>query len=65
MNLATGQVIARNIVWEQPVNNLVTKAIDQMSTEQGIENLKLEGRNKVPIFPANLIAGVKYKDDYK
>ena len=29
-----------------------------MATEQGIKNLKLEERNKVPIFPANWIAVV-------
>ena len=34
-----------------------------MSTEKGINNLKLEGRNKVPIFTDDWIAGVEYKDN--
>ena len=35
-----------------------------MSTEKGINNLKLEGRNKVPIFTDDWIVGVEYKDNY-
>ena len=62
INQATRQVIARNIVWEQPVTDLVVKSVDQMATEQGIKNLKLEGCKKVLIFPADWISGVDYKD---
>ena len=65
INLATGQVITRNRVWLDPVTNLVIKAVEQMAMEQGIKNLKLEGRNKVPNIPANWISGVDYKKDYK
>ena len=34
-----------------------------MAMEQGIKNLKLEGINKVLIFPADWITGVDYKDN--
>ena len=35
-----------------------------MATEQDIKNLKLEVRNKVPIFPTDWISGLEYKDTY-
>ena len=62
MNLATGQVITRTKVWERPVTELVIKAVETMAAEQGIKTLKLEGQNKVPLFPADWIAGVDYED---
>ena len=36
-----------------------------MTTKKIIKNLKLEGHNKIPIFPANWITGVDYKEKYK
>jgi hypothetical protein len=63
MNLATGQVITRNRVWERPVTDLAIKAVETMAAEQGIKSLKLQGRNKVNLFPADWIAGVDYEDN--
>ena len=57
------QVINHNIVWEQPISDLVIKAVEKMATEQGIKNIRLERRNKVPIFPANWIAEMDYEDN--
>ena len=61
MNLQTGMVITRNRVWEQPVTDLVIKAVETMAEEQGIKSLKLTGRNKIPLHPADWIAGVDYQ----
>jgi hypothetical protein len=36
-----------------------------MATEQGIKTLKLTGRNKTQLFPADWIAGVDYEDNYE
>ena len=63
MNLATGQVIFQNRVWEHPITDLFIKTVEKMAAEQGIKELKLEGHNKVPIFPYDWISGVKYKDN--
>src|SRR5210317_215896 len=32
-----------------------------MAEEQGIRNLKITGRKKIPIYPADWIAGVEYE----
>ena len=34
-----------------------------MAEEQGIKSLKLLGRNKVPLYPADWVAGVDYEED--
>ena len=43
MNLATGNVITRNRVWEQPATEMVIKAVENMAEKQGIKTLKLTG----------------------
>ena len=63
MNLQTGKVITRNVVTEFPVTDLVIKAVETMAEEQGIKTLKITRRNKVPLFPADWIAGVDYEGD--
>jgi hypothetical protein len=63
MNLRTGLVITRNKVWERPLTDLVIRAIETMADEQGIKTLKLTGRKKTPIYPADWIAGVEYKNN--
>ena len=63
MNLHTGQVITRNRIWERPLTDLVIQTVEQMAADQGITSLKLTGRNKVPIYPADWIAGVEYDEN--
>ena len=63
MNLQTGKVITRNVVKEYPITDLVIKAVETMAEEQGIKTLKITGRNKIPLFPADWIAGVDYEGD--
>ena len=63
MNLKTGRVITRDRVYEKPVTPLVIKAVESLATEQGIQSLKIVGRNKVPLFPADWIAGVDYEGE--
>ena len=62
MNLQTGLVIMRNKIWERPITDLVIRAVENMAAEQGITTLKITGRNKVPLYPADWIAGVDYED---
>ena len=62
MNLATGQVITHDWVSERPVTDLVIKAVETMAIEQGIKTLKITGRNKIALFPADWIAGVDYEE---
>jgi hypothetical protein len=62
MNIATGLVITRNTVWELPVTDLVIQAIEAMAAEQNVLTLKLTGRNKVSLHPADWIAGVDYEN---
>jgi hypothetical protein len=38
----------------------VIRAIEIMAEEQGINTLKLTGRNKIAIYPVDWIAGVEY-----
>jgi hypothetical protein len=63
MNLQTGLVITRNKIWEQPISDLMIRAVETMASEQGITTLKITGRNKVAIYPADWIAGVGYQDE--
>ena len=60
MNLATGRVVTCVKVWEKPATEFVIKAVETMAAEQKIKSLKVTGQNKVPLFPANWIAGVDY-----
>ena len=63
MNLHTGQMISRSRIWERPITNLVIQAVEALAHEQGITTLKLTGRNKINLFPADWIAGVEYEDN--
>ena len=60
MNLATGRVCTCVKATEMPATDLVIKAVEQMAAEQKIKSLKITGCNKIPLFPANWIAGVDY-----
>jgi hypothetical protein len=62
MNLHTGQVITRNRIWERPLTDLVIQTVESMAAEQGGTSLKLSGRNRVPLFPADWIEGVEYEE---
>jgi hypothetical protein len=53
MNLQTGMMITRNTIWERPLTDLVIRAVETMADEQGIKTLKITGRNKIPIYPAD------------
>jgi len=35
------------------VNDFVIKSVEQMAEDQGMIGLKITGRNKLPLFPAN------------
>ena len=63
MNIQTGLVVTRNWVQEFPATGLVIKAVETMAGEQGIKTLKLSGRNKIPLHPADWIAGVDYQGE--
>jgi hypothetical protein len=45
------------------LTDLVIKAVEKMAEDQGITTLKLTGCNKVPMYPADWIAGVEYKEE--
>ena len=63
MNLETGRPVTTAKVWEKPVTQFVINAVEAMAAEQKIKTLKLQGRNKQPLFPADWIAGVDYEGD--
>ena len=63
MNLKTGRMISRPHAYEKPVTPLVIRAVEALAKEQGIKTLKIVGRNKVPLFPADWIAGVDYEGE--
>jgi len=60
LNLATGNVVTRNRVWERPITDLVIQAVEDMATKQNIKSMKLTGRNKSNILPTDWIVGVEY-----
>ena len=43
VNLATGNVIKRNKIWEMGVTELIIKAVEKMAEKQGITSLKIMG----------------------
>jgi hypothetical protein len=71
MDLRTGMVITRSRVWEFPMTDVVIRAVEAMAEAQGIQTLKLQGRNKYRLFPADWEEGVEYEaenyddDDYE
>ena len=62
MNLASGQVVSRRNLTEIPIPDSVIKRVESMAHKQGMKDLKLQNRDKQPLFPANWIAGVDYED---
>ena len=62
MNLETGRVNKVIKVTQLPIIDHVIAAINTMAAEQGVKSLKIESRNKVPLLPADWIAGVDYSD---
>lgn len=60
MDLRTGRVITRRKVTEIPITEHVIRIVEEMAESQGIKSLKITGRNKQPIHPADWIAGVDY-----
>ena len=63
MNLETGRVNKVIKVTRLPITDHVIAAVNAMAAEQGVTSLKIESRNKVPLFPADWIAGVDYEDE--
>lgn len=63
MDLRSGRVITRRRITEIPVTELVIQAVENMATQQGISTLKITGRNQLPIYPVDWLAGVEY-DEY-
>ena len=61
MHLPTGREITRNHLKELPVTDTVIKAVEALAESDGIKTLKITGKNKQPIYPANWIAGVDYE----
>jgi hypothetical protein len=55
-------MITRNTIHERPLTDLVIRAIETMAKEQGIKTLKLTGRNKTQLYPADWMAGVEHED---
>ena len=45
MNLATGNVIKKNKIWEMPATELVIKAVEKLAEKQGITSLKITGQH--------------------
>jgi hypothetical protein len=65
IDLNSGHLISRNIVHEIPVTDVVIKAVESMTYQQGFKSLKFKNRNGVIYHDANWIAGVDYYDpDY-
>ncbi len=61
MNLATGQPLTATKVTELPVTEHVIKSVENLAEEQDIKSLKITGKNKIPLLPADWIAGVDYE----
>ena len=62
MNLETGKVNKVIKVTELPITDHVIKAVNAMAEERGIKSLKIENRNKIPLYPADWLAGVDNTD---
>ena len=63
MNLETGRVNKVVKVTKLPITDHVIAAVNAMAAEQGVKSLKIESRNKVPLLPADWIAGVDYSNE--
>ena len=62
MNLAIGNVVMRNRVWEIPLSKLVIKTIERIADNQGISLLKLTGRYKLRSTLTTWTLGVIHRD---
>ena len=58
MNLETGRVNKVVKVTDLPITDHVIAAVNAMAEEQDVKKLKIESRNKIPLYPADWIAGV-------
>ena len=58
MNLATGNVIKRNKIWEMPATELIIKAVEKMAEKQGVTSLKITGRHSRRLTPTTWTPGV-------
>ena len=50
MNLKTGAVVIQACVWEIPITKTIIRAVETLAEKQGIETLKLTGKNKIRLF---------------
>ena len=62
MNLETGLPNRVVKVTDSPITDHVIQAVNAVAAEQGIKSLKIESRNKVPLYPADWTAGVDHTD---
>ena len=60
INLATGQVVVRPRVTKIPITERVIKTVEEVAERQKMKSLKVTGRNKTLILPAEWIAGVDH-----
>ena len=60
-NLATGQPLTATKVTELPVTEHVIRSVENLAEEQDIKSVKVTGKNKIPLLPADWIAGVDYE----
>ena len=63
MSLETGELITCSRIWEVPITSMVIKAVEELTYKQGIKSLKITSHNKVPLLPANWVAGVDHNKD--
>ena len=43
-----------------PITPAVIRAVEEMAYRQGIKSLKVTGKNRVPLLPADWVAGVDH-----
>ena len=65
MNLETGALITSSRIWEMPITVMVIWAVEELAYHQGIKSLKVTGKNKVPLLPADWVAGVDHDKGIK
>ena len=63
INLTTGQVIVRPRVTKVPITDRVIKIVEEVAQRQKMKSLKITGRNRTQILPAEWIAGVDHDID--
>ena len=65
MNLETGGLITRSCIWEMPITAMAIQAVEKLAHRQGIKSLKVTGKNKVPLLPADWVARVDHNKNIK